>query len=492
MDSSVLDCVIIGGGVSGLSAAMELKKKGNLSFCILEASNRVGGKLFTVLYDTKEEKELSQEEYIEKVKEWKAQEFKNINPDQNYFIADLGGQWIGAEHNLVKKLLKDLQIPLFKQYEKGKSIMKISESHSVVRYNGFIPFGINPIILLELQRVFWKLDSMAKEVPLEDPWNAKEAKFWDSQTVYSFLQANTWNAGSRQLLTLILQSVMSATTSEVSLLSCLAGIKAAGGIDEMMKGVGGAQDAKILGGAQVLPLSMLWNIGEGHVHYNSEVLSIEQLEDQSCCIIRCKNGTIFRTKTVIVALSPNLCGRIHYTPPLPGKRDRLCQKTPNGHVIKLAIIFKSKWWRSNGFSGFFMSGGHIIEAGYDACDEAGHGFNCLMLGTQAYEFSSLSQGEREKVVITQLSELFLQTEEFIKSQFVALLCKDWLEEPFARGAYEGFFTTGTLTMEGSALRQNIGNIFFAGTETALHYKGYIDGAIEAGMREANRVIRSLE
>ena len=41
------DCIIIGSGISGLSAASWLRKKGDFKVLVLEAQDRVGGRLKT-------------------------------------------------------------------------------------------------------------------------------------------------------------------------------------------------------------------------------------------------------------------------------------------------------------------------------------------------------------------------------------------------------------------------------------------------------------
>ena len=47
MADKVYECIVIGGGVSGLSAAKILAEKG-VDVLVLEARNRVGGRTWTV------------------------------------------------------------------------------------------------------------------------------------------------------------------------------------------------------------------------------------------------------------------------------------------------------------------------------------------------------------------------------------------------------------------------------------------------------------
>ncbi len=48
-----------------------------------------------------------------------------------------------------------------------------------------------------------------------------------------------------------------------------------------------------------------------------------------------------------------------------------------------------------------------------------------------------------------------------------------------------------LTRAGTALRQPIGPIHWAGTETAVYWQGYMDGAVTSGYRAAGEVSAAL-
>ena len=48
-----------------------------------------------------------------------------------------------------------------------------------------------------------------------------------------------------------------------------------------------------------------------------------------------------------------------------------------------------------------------------------------------------------------------------------------------------------LTRAGTALRQPIGPIHWAGTESAIYWQGYMDGAVTSGYRTADEVHAAL-
>lgn len=86
--------LIIGGGLSGLTTALRLQEK-NISFQVLEAQSRFGGRIFTQ---------------------------KGINETP----MDLGATWISEEHTTVLRLLEKLEIPVFEQFAEGTSYWRVS------------------------------------------------------------------------------------------------------------------------------------------------------------------------------------------------------------------------------------------------------------------------------------------------------------------------------------------------------------------------------
>ena len=96
----------------------------------------------------------------------------------------------------------------------------------------------------------------------------------------------------------------------------------------------------------------------------------------------------------------------------------------------------------------------------------------------------LSRDERKALLTKYYAEAFQ-----IKEEPVDYHEKNWNEEPWSGGCYMGTCAPGVLTSFFPAIRETIadGRIHFAGTETAIRWSGYMDGAIESGVRCAHEV-----
>jgi monoamine oxidase len=55
----------------------------------------------------------------------------------------------------------------------------------------------------------------------------------------------------------------------------------------------------------------------------------------------------------------------------------------------------------------------------------------------------------------------------------------------------GIPSNGTLLAYGPWIRQPIGRIHWAGTETSTYWNGYMDGAVRSGERSAGEVLHAL-
>src|SRR5215204_1509537 len=151
-----VDVVVVGGGMAGLSAARDLLAA-NVSVLVLEARNRVGGRLLNHTLG-------------------------------NGSVVELGGQWVGPTQDRVLALAEELGLGLFPTYVEGEHFL--SMDGSVKRYVGE-DFALPESALADLEETWERLRKMADEIPLEGPWLAAKADTWDAQTVDSWLVTNT-------------------------------------------------------------------------------------------------------------------------------------------------------------------------------------------------------------------------------------------------------------------------------------------------------------
>src|SRR5690606_12596388 len=147
-----------------------------------------------------------------------------------------------------------------------------------------------------------------------------------------------------------------AEPEDLSLLHVLFYVHSAGGFNPLIETAGGAQDARLVGGAQLLAERLAERLG-GEVRLGAPVRRIAQAEDG----VRVEaDGVSVEAQRAIVALSPTLSARIEYDPPLPGRRDQMTQRMPQGTIVKCMAVYPEPFWRADGLSGQGLSDGGSI------------------------------------------------------------------------------------------------------------------------------------
>jgi monoamine oxidase len=455
------DVIVVGAGLAGLTAARRLRAAGK-SVLVLEARNRVGGRVLN-----------------HKLAGGK--------------ISEAGGTFIGPTQNRLAALAKELRVGTFPTYETGDTVYVADGQRQTYSDTG--PTGNAPpdvAILPDLATLVSKLDDMSKTVPVDAPWRAAKAGEYDGQTLETFLNTNALNnAKFRRLAAAATRAIFGAEPRELSLLFVLFYIAASG--DEQNPGTfernfntrGGGQESRFVGGSQVIALKMAKALG-ARVILKAPVRRIVQ--DKTGVNVVTDKFTA-RGRRVIVAIPPTLAARIDYSPLLPWERDQLTQRVGQGALTKVAAVYDKPFWRDQKLNGQAIGLEAFISATFDDSPPGGSpgvvfGF---VGGDKAREFNTMTPGARKAAALNDLRSYFgdaaLKPTQYIETS--------WTADEWSRGCPVGIYGPGTLVAYGDRIRQPIGRLHWAGTETATFWNGYMDGAVRSGERAATEVKAAL-
>lgn len=444
------DVIVVGAGLAGLSAASDLVKAGH-SVTVLEARDRVGGRTLN-------------------------------HPLGGGKVVEVGGQWIGPGQNRIMARAKEHGISTFKTYTNGEQVFDYAGA--LTHFTGLIP-PLPAADAADFDQLLSTIVARQATVPLDKPWMAADAAALDGQTFDSFKLAHSSTPGARFLLDLATRAVFAAEPRDLSALHALFYLHSGNGVINLTSTAGGAQDSRFVGGSQLVSIRMADRLGR-RVVLNAPVRRIAQ--SGRGVIIETDRGT-WRGQAVIVAVAPTLAGRIDYEPALPGLRDQLTQRVPQGSVIKFEAVYPRPFWRDAGLNGYSNSDRSPVGFTYDNSPPDGSpgvllGFVC---GADARRLGTVSSAARRRAVMASFVRLFGKQ----AARPRTLIEHNWSDEPWTRGCYVGYMPPGVWSDYGPALRAPIGRIHWAGTETSEVFTGYMDGAVRSGERAAAEVRPSL-
>jgi monoamine oxidase len=342
-------------------------------------------------------------------------------------------------------------------------------------------------VLVELAVTLNTLNQMAATVPVDSPWDAPNAAALDSQTFETWKLDNMQTQEGRDLLDLAIASIFAAEPRDLSLLYVLFYIAAAAGdINNLINTTGGGQESRVVGGSQQISIQMAKQLGKS-VQLESAAQTIRMRGKE----VEVRSGKdTWVAKRLINTLPPALNPTIRALPPLPPLRMQLEQRVPMGTVIKCLAIYDSPFWRDDGLSGMATSNVGPVKLTYDNSPPDGSPGILLgfIEGQEAREWLQRPEAKRQEAVIGSLERYFGSK---ARTGLTGYMEKSWAADRWSRGCYVGYMGPGVLSGYRGAIRAPIGSMHFAGTETATEWAGYMDGAVQSGLRAAAEVKGSL-
>lgn len=457
-----VDVVVIGAGLSGLTAAQGLLAGGK-TVQVLEARDRVGGKVLN--------KQL-----------------------QNGGITEVGAEFVGPTQIRVLRMIEDLGLTTFNTYNEGKGVLYRNNFRTVYTPDPLLGGAppVEPLSLIAIATVQAQLDTWASEIDVNSPWSHPKAKEWDAQTFEHFLNLYAALPDARFVLSTACKAIFAVEPREISLLYVIAYIASAGNeatpgnFNALIAVTGGGQESRVEGGTGLIPERLADKLGREHIALSAPVSSIFKSESGDGYTVFSAAGTV-RAQHVVLAMPPPLLKRITFDPPLPQSRQSLIENMVLPPIGKGIGVYATPFWRADeDLNAQVISDTGAVRVTFDSSpsDTSFGAVLGFILGDEMRELDTYTPEQCEANVTADYVRYFGPK----GAGMTEFVLQRWDLEEWSRGGPVAVTPPGVLSVDGHALRENVGGLWFAGTETSVYWTGYMDGAVRSGERVAGEIL----
>lgn len=404
---------------------------------IFEARNRLGGRVLTIR-----------------------------DPFQAGQHAEAGGELIDGDHDTTRRLAAALGVTLRRSLTQGFGLAMRNARGRVRVTRSQAPAW------RALQQVFRV--ATRDFVLAESRWDSAIATELARQSVTAWLKAR----GAPRRLHDIAQAMRGFFLADPDELSCLPFVEQlADGGDPSVSGL-----FRVEGGSDRL-VDALARRSHADIHLGCTVKRIVRRAQRVTVTMMAAGRRRLEevdAASVIVTVPAPLASGIAFDPPLPAMQRRALAALRYGPATKLSLQLASRDWRRDGRPRAF---GTNLDAGavWEATDgQPGRpGILTLLAGGSASGLLRARVSEHSlDGILHELRWLGITT-----TPVLAHHMKAWEQDPLARGGY-AYFDTAYDPQLRAWLARPLGPVLFAGEHTSLRWQGYMNGAIESGLRAA--------
>jgi monoamine oxidase len=422
------DVLILGGGFAGVTAARELGAVG-YKCLILEARNRLGGRTFTTdVFDRK---------------------------------SDVGGQWVHWLQPHVWAEVKRYGMDLF------ETPGAVSPTTVGVLDKGTLT-QVAPGRSFEMIDAGMRLlfpDAGSRFPRPFDPWFNSKALEQDQWSVADRLKQIEMPDLDRTMLEAYLTTNLNGPLTDGGYLDQAHWYARAGSSMERL--LQACAQFKMTAGTAGL-IDRMMQDAKPDVRLNTPIASVDQ--DKSGVRMTAEDGTRFHAKLAVIALPMNCWADISWTPALMPEKIKASQQRHAGSGFELHVLIEG---RADAYQALAATP-NAINLWYT---DYYHGENTIMVGLGAtstdFDFNDDAQ------VLAQAQKLSPG------AKVLQSYAYDWNADPYSKGTWCNY-KPGMWSSFGKAMQTSENKLIFAGADTADGWRGFIDGAIETGLRAARQ------
>lgn len=436
--------IVAGAGLAGLTAAFELRKAG-ATITVLEARDRLGGRVWTV-----------REGFAE---------------GQH---AEAGGDLIDEDQEAIRKLAKELGLRLVPILKSGFTFVSKAPGGRVGKRVS--PAGGVWEYLAEKAEPW-----IAAYKKSEQRWDGPVARLLAERSVADWL---TDIHADRTLRARMdgLRGFFLADPTELSLLALVDQLATESAGQGRFYRIGGGNDRLAAALADRLPEPVL---------LQSRLVAVSQQRHAVQVTLRHATGQArMKADYLILALPAKMVGRIIFRPALPQAQRQAMNGLCYGRGTKTLLQFERRFWHRRGQPRAY--GTNLpVGAVWDGNEEqpGRPGILALLAGGSASDETKRATEVRGiEGLIKSLGWLGADTLRVLASRMIR-----WEDDPLVGGGY-AVFQKGYDPAQRAWLARPHGRVLFAGEHTSLRWQGYMNGAVESGQRAAAEVhaFRALE
>ena len=444
MQVTQADVIVIGAGIAGLAAANELSRRG-LKVLILEARERVGGRIFTLHPSaTNVPVELGAEFIHGKPPNlWNALRHAKVHPEEL-----TGRPWCRDERGI---------------HECGQ-------------------------MFSEVDKIFQAMSKSASDVSLAQFLRAHRGKFSQKAIERTIAYVEGFHAADRSRISV--RSLIRSNQADEKI-GGDSQFRAREGYDRLVQAL----------------LRDITRQGV-HIRLNAVATRIEWKPGRVSVLARVTGSPVkqFTAPAVVITLPLGVLKAqpsqgVRFVPRLDQKR-RALASLQMGPALRVSLLFKRRFWASresasndaNNLSslGFLFAQNFKFPTWWSMLPREAPLLTGWAAGRRARALAGLSESEIVEVALQSLAGIFEMKKSDLRNSLVRAFTHDWQRDAFSQGAYS-YAQVGGADAPRELAAPLANTLFFAGEATDFTgHHGTVHGALASGTRAAQELLKMVD